>query len=117
MHIYRRAARAAMGVAAERLDWELPMRQFRKLATILCLFVLLVPLAASAASSKAGSQKPAKAERTSVSLGSRVWAMVFGIWQKAECDIDPSGRCAPSSAPLNSLDAGCEIDPHGRCLS
>ncbi|HEY3570287.1 MAG TPA: hypothetical protein VGP73_20320 [Thermoanaerobaculia bacterium] len=94
------------------------MRQFRKLAAILFLFVLLVPLAASAASSKAGlSHKPAKAELIPVSLGSRVWAMVFGIWQKAGCDIDPSGRCAPSSAPLNSLDAGCEIDPHGRCLS
>lgn len=91
------------------------MQTLRKLAVLLLLFVLLAPLAASAAGSKAGSHKAAKAERTPMSLGSLVRALVSGIWTKEGAVIDPHGSPAPD--PVNSLDAGCEIDPSGRCRS
>src|SRR4051794_2142017 len=93
--------------------WGSPMHAFRKLTVLLLLFVLLVPLAASAASSKAGSHKPAKAERTLASLGSLVRALASGIWTKAGMGIDPSG--SPASAPGSGspTDAGLGIDPHG----
>lgn len=90
------------------------MRTFRKLASTLFLFLLLVPLAAFAASSKAGSHKPAKVERTPASLGSLVWGLVSGIWSKEGLGIDPHG--SPTSAPGSNsqIDAGLGIDPSGR---
>ena len=105
-----------MGAAAERLDWELPMRTLRKLAPALFLFVLLAPGAASAASSNAKPiHKPAKAERTPASLGSRVWALAFGIWTKEGLGIDPSGSPAPApGSGSQTNDAGLGIDPDGR---
>jgi len=91
------------------------MRTFRKLAAILFLFVLLAPLAASAAGSKAGSHKPAKAERTPASLVSRVWALASGIWIKAGMGIDPHGSPAPvpDSGSQSNSDVGMGIDPSG----
>jgi len=90
-----------------------PMRTFRKLAVLLLLFVLLAPLAASAADSKAGSHKPAKAERTPSSLGSRVLALAFGIWTKAGLGIDPHGSPTPAPDSGSQTNEGLGIDPSG----
>jgi hypothetical protein len=62
-------------------------------------------------------------------LFARLLRLLPGLWEKAGCIIDPSGRCAP--APIDAgciidpdgqcapvaVDAGCEIDPNGRCMS
>jgi hypothetical protein len=90
------------------------MHTLRKLAVLLLLFVLLAPLAASAAGSKAGTHKSAKAERTPTSLGSLVRALVSGIWPKEGMGIDPSGSPAPAPRPSSQTDAGLGIDPSGR---
>jgi hypothetical protein len=42
-----------------------------------------------------------------------VWTSVKSFVLKAECGIDPDGRCTASAAPTSSLDAGCGLDPNG----
>jgi hypothetical protein len=90
------------------------MRTCRKLAATLFLFVLLSPWAASAAGSKARPvHKPAKAELTLASLGSRVRALVT-VWAKEGLGIDPSGNPASAPGPGSQNHAGLGIDPSGR---
>lgn len=87
------------------------MRTLRKLAAILFLFVLLAPLAASAAGSKPKSiHKPAKAP---ASLLSRVWALASGIWIKEGLGIDPHGSPAPAPGSGSPTNEGIGIDPSG----
>lgn len=92
------------------------MHTFRKLAVLLLLFVLLAPLAASAAGAKSGvTHKSAKAERAPASLLSRVWAMASGICMKEGLGIDPSGSLAPApGSGSQTSNAGLGIDPDGR---
>ena len=52
-------------------------------------------------------------------LFTRAWDLVFHIWDKAGCLIDPSGVVSPSiqtTSPAQG-DAGCLIDPSGVCVS
>jgi hypothetical protein len=108
VHLFRGAARAAMGAAVERPGLESPMRTPRTLAAALLLSALLAgPVGAT----------PPQAKPGPASRLSQAWSLVLQIWRKAGCGIDPHGRCVTAPAPLNSTDVGCGIDPSGRCLA
>jgi hypothetical protein len=86
----------------------------RMLAVLFAGTLLLLPLAASAAVSSV----PRQPEEPCLTPFSLVLKFLFTpfvrLWEKAGCEIDPSGKCATSPV-VQAPNAGCEIDPSGKC--
>lgn len=83
----------------------------RTLAALFAGILLLLPLAGHAAESKS----PQHAEGPLSLVAKILFSPLARLWEKAGCEIDPSGRCVtpPVVLPQN---AGCEIDPSGKCV-
>jgi hypothetical protein len=89
----------------------------RRVVLLAALLLLIAPWASAAP--RHGNAQPVRISGIPDVL-SLAWSYITGGWMKEGCQIDPSGRCLPTSAPvsspLNSADLGCQIEPTGHCL-
>lgn len=85
------------------------------LATLFAGTLVLLPLASHAAASRI----PHRAQEPQLTPFGLVAKFLFTplarLWEKAGCEIDPSGRCVTPPV-VQTPNAGCEIDPSGKCL-
>ena len=89
----------------------------RKIFFLLLVMLLCMPWAVSSAPIPR-SERPrvaVAAEKFALDALSRIWSY---LGNKAGCNIDPSGHCAPEPAknPPGQTKEGCHIDPDG-CTS
>ena len=84
----------------------------RRIALLLTLSLLAAPWAFAGPSGDSGATHTALPGVRDFFL--QVWSLVESLWSDEGCNIDPSGRCVPVPA---SLDTGCNIDPSGQCLN
>jgi hypothetical protein len=93
----------------------------RRMAALLVIGVLEVPLAASASNSRSPSPRPT-AQATAGFIAS-LWKSLAHLWAAEGCGIDPYGRCTPSPGSNGvvvqppHLAEGCGGDPYGRCAA
>ncbi|HVG07426.1 MAG TPA: hypothetical protein VNM67_06955 [Thermoanaerobaculia bacterium] len=94
----------------------------RRKVVVLLLLISVLTAPGAFAGHRLEKPRPAHhAEPAPLALVSRAWSFLTSLWSKTGCQIDPSGRCASSTAPLppptGPSDIGCNIDPNGRCGS
>jgi len=90
---------------------------FRRKIVLLVLVAVLATPWASAAISQPENPRVQAVERAALGdLVSRLWSFLRSVGGKAGCEIDPNGRCMPTSPPPQDKE-GCHIDPDGRCIS
>ncbi len=77
----------------------------RRIATVLLLAAVLLPLQTASAAPRAASS----------GLWPRLVSLLASLWPDHGCIIDPNGLCASGATSAPAPDDGCGIDPSGLC--
>ena len=97
------------------------MRNRRYTAVLLLVGLLLSASAARAFEARSADRgnKPTPAGHSAVTLAHYLGSLLWSLWSKTGCQIDPLGRCVngggENGATVLTGDEGCAIDPAGAC--